>query len=228
MQLVLVHGAWFAGWTWSRVADDLRARGHSVHVVEQLPSGADDPAARGDLAADVAHVRSVLDGVDSDDGVVLVGHSYGGIVIGELAAHPRVRHSVFVAAFRPSAGKSLLDVRSPHPIEWIEAREDGSLHVTDDHAVARDVLVADLDETVFADVHDRRNGHAAITFAQPATAPAPAHPVTYVLCERDRAIFPADQERMATGADHVVRLDATHMAPLTHPAELAGVLASVR
>ncbi|MGW4487884.1 alpha/beta fold hydrolase [Amycolatopsis sp. NPDC004368] len=223
MDFVLVHGAWYAGWSWREAAEALRAHGHEVHVVDQLPSG---ESARSDLAADVAHVRDLIDGLGRD--VVLVGHSYGGIVVGELADHPRVRRSVFLAAFRPGRGKTLLEVRSPHPEEWIVPREDGTLHVTDDHALARKVLGADLDETAFAGAHGRRRAHAAVTFTQPASAPDPTHPVTYVLCERDEAIFPVDQEKMAAGAEQVLRLDAPHLAPLTHPREVAELLAGLR
>jgi pimeloyl-ACP methyl ester carboxylesterase len=225
MDYVLVHGAWYAGWSWRQVAGALRGPGHDVHVVAQLPSGGTDPAALGDLPADVAHVRDVIDGLGRD--VVLAGHSYGGMVVAELAGHPRVRHSVFLSAFRPRRGESLLDIRSPHPVEWIVPREDGTLHVTDDQTLARDVLALGFDEAAFADVHRRRCAQAAVTFTQPVTEPERTHPVTYVLCERDNAIFPADQERMATGADHIVRLDAPHLAPLTHPREVADLLAGV-
>jgi pimeloyl-ACP methyl ester carboxylesterase len=226
MDYVLLHGAWYAGWTWQQVADALRQQDHDVHVVEQLPSGGADPAKLGDLPGDVAHVREAIDGLGRD--VVLVGHSYGGMVITELAGHPRVRHSVFVAAFRPRRGQTLLDLRSPHPTEWLVPHDDGTLHVVDDTALARDVLAADFDETAFAEVHSRRGAQAAVTFTQPGTEPERTHPITYVLCERDKAIFPTDQEKMADGADHLVRLDATHLAPLTHPREIAEILGDVR
>ncbi|MET7996840.1 alpha/beta hydrolase [Amycolatopsis sp. NPDC005232] len=224
MDFVLVHGAWYAGWSWREAAEALRARGHAAHVVDRLPSG--DPAVFGDVAADVAHVRGAIDDLGQD--VVLVGHSYGGMVVGELSDHPRVSHSVFLSAFRPRGGETLLDIRSPHPEEWIVPREDGTLHVTDDHALARKVLADDFDEAEFAGVHARRQAHAAVTFTQPATGVERTHPVTYVVCERDEAIFPVDQEKMATGADHVVRLDAPHLAPLTHAREVANLLADVR
>ncbi|MFI5613758.1 alpha/beta fold hydrolase [Amycolatopsis sp. NPDC051903] len=226
MDHVLVHGAFYGGWSWQPVADALRAQGHDVHVVAQLPSGGADPAKLGDLAADVAHVRETVDGVGRD--VVLTGHSYGGMVVAELADHPRVRHSVFLAAFRPKCGQTLLDIRSPHPVEWVEAREDGALRVTGDAAIAREVLAADLDEPAFAAVHRRGGAQAAVSYTRPSSGPGRTHPVTYVVCERDKAIFPADQEKMADGADHVVRLDAPHLVPLTHPREVAEVLAGVR
>ncbi|QRP47957.1 alpha/beta fold hydrolase [Amycolatopsis sp. FDAARGOS 1241] len=226
MDYVLVHGAWYAGWSWQQVADTLRAQGHGVHVVEQLPSGGADPTKLGDLPADVAHVREVIDGLVRD--VVLVGHSYGGMVIAELAGHPHVRHSVFVAAFRPKRGQTVLEIRSPHPIEFLVPHDDGTIRVVDDSALARDVLAVDIDESAFVDVHHRRGAQALVSFTQSGTEPERTHPVTYVICERDKTIFPVDQEKMADGADHIVRLDAPHLAPLTHPRELADLLAGVR
>jgi pimeloyl-ACP methyl ester carboxylesterase len=66
-------------------------------MVDQLRSVGTDPASLGDLTADANHVRAVLDSLDEP--VVLVGHSYGGMVITELADHPR---SVTASTWRPS------------------------------------------------------------------------------------------------------------------------------
>ena len=77
-------------------------------VVDQLPSAGTDPTSLGDLTADADHVLDTL-----DDPVVLVGHSYGGMVITELADHTKVRHSVYLAAFgvpSPAPGR---DIRPP-------------------------------------------------------------------------------------------------------------------
>jgi pimeloyl-ACP methyl ester carboxylesterase len=72
------------------------------------------------------HVRAVLNSLDEP--VVLVGHSYGGMVITELADHPKVRHSVYLAAFWPQRGQSLLDLIGDGPSPpWIVARDDGAL-----------------------------------------------------------------------------------------------------
>jgi pimeloyl-ACP methyl ester carboxylesterase len=80
---LLVHGAWCGGWVWDDVAKRLAKAGHRVGVVDQLPSSGTDPASLGDLTDDANHVRSLLDA--QDEPVVLVAHSYGGMVITELA-----------------------------------------------------------------------------------------------------------------------------------------------
>ena len=74
--------------------------------------------------------------------VVLVGHSYGGMVITELADHPKVRHSVYLAAFWPQRGQSLLDLLGDAPLpNWIVQRDDGALEITDDFELAVGVAV---------------------------------------------------------------------------------------
>ena len=96
---VLVHGGFGVGWVWDDVAKRLETAGHRVHVVDQLPSVGTDPASLGDLSADASYVRQTLDAIDKP--VVLVGHSYSGMVITELADHPKVRHTVYLTAFWP-------------------------------------------------------------------------------------------------------------------------------
>jgi pimeloyl-ACP methyl ester carboxylesterase len=94
---VLVPGGSVGGWHSSEVADRLRKAGHRVEVIEQLPSGGTDPAALGGLAADAEAVKQIVERIGEP--VILMGHSYGGVVITELADHPAVAHSVYLDAF---------------------------------------------------------------------------------------------------------------------------------
>lgn len=107
---VLIPGAWMAAWVWEPVARALRAIGHDVHPVTL--SGLEDDADVSDvgLATHVHDVLSILKAGDLRD-VVVVGHSYSGIVSGQVAdrARDRVARTVFVDAFLPHHGKSLLD-----------------------------------------------------------------------------------------------------------------------
>jgi pimeloyl-ACP methyl ester carboxylesterase len=81
-----------AGGTRRETAALLEKGGHRVHVVEQMPSAGHDPESLGDLRADADCVREVVGAVKEP--VVLVGHSYGGMVITEFADHPSVVHTV--------------------------------------------------------------------------------------------------------------------------------------
>ena len=97
--VVLVHGAWADGSSWARVIPLLQARGFNV-VAAQLPLTS--------LADDTAAVKRAIDRMTSEHPgpVVLVGHSYGGAVIGEASTDRRVAALVYVAAFAPDQGDS--------------------------------------------------------------------------------------------------------------------------
>jgi pimeloyl-ACP methyl ester carboxylesterase len=221
---LLVHGAWCDGSVWRYVAAELRLAGHDVHAVYRLPSVGYEPGALGDLYTDADHLWSILDSATED--VVLVGHSYGGMVITEIADHPRIRHSVYLTAFWPKKGETLLDLRSAHPQEWLVANDDGALRITDDIAIAQEVMAADLDDG-FEEFHRDRHIQLFASFTCPSSAPARTHPTSYVVCERDQSIFVADQERMSTAADTVTRIDAAHLAPLSRPREVTAELLKV-
>jgi len=223
---LLVHGAWSGGWVWDDLVPQLEKAGHDVTVVEQLPSAGIDAASLGDLTADAAHVRQVLDKVDGP--VVLVGHSYGGTVITDLADHPKVRHSVYLAAFWPQRGQSQFDILGDGPPpSWIVPKDDGSMALTDDHEVLREVLCADLDQERAAVVVSRLCLESVSSHAVPSTAPDRDHPTTYVICEQDNALPVSLQEAMSANADNVIRLPAAHMAQLSRPEELAEILGRV-
>jgi len=199
-----------------------------VTVVDQLPSAGPDPASLGDLTSDARHVRRMLDGLDAP--VVLVGHSYGGMVITELADHPKVRHSVYLAAFWPQRGQSLLSVVGEDPMPaWITAREDGALEVSNDLEVMREAVCADLDRDQARELLSRVALQSAASFAVPSTAPDRAHPTTYIIAaqESDNSIPVPVQEAMAANADYVVRLPAAHFVQLSRPDELAEVLGRI-
>src|SRR5436190_17281821 len=92
--ILLVHGAWHGPWAWSKVAGPLRERGFDVHLVN-LPSSGPDPSALGDLYADAAAVREVLNGLDGQ--ALVVAHSYGGVAVTEGAAGAgNVAHIVYL------------------------------------------------------------------------------------------------------------------------------------
>ncbi|WP_138732631.1 alpha/beta fold hydrolase [Modestobacter excelsi] len=224
---VLVHGGWVGGWYWNEVADRLRKAGHRVEVIEQLPSGGTDPAALGGLAADAHAVRQAVERVGEP--VVLVGHSYGGMVITELADHPAVAHSVYLAAFWPQRGQSAMELLAGGPPPtWVSPHEDGTLRTTDDLEALRQALCDDVDqERAYANL--RRFGPQSIASAtDPSTAPHRGHPTTYIICERDQGLPPVAQEQMAAAADHRHRLPSSHSPMTSMPDELADVLGRVR
>ncbi len=102
--VVIVHGAWADGSSWSKVIPLLQAKGlHVVAVQNPLTS----------LADDVAATRRAI--ALQDGPVLLVGHSYGGVVITEAGNDPKVVGLVYVAALAPSDGESVASVTKPFP-----------------------------------------------------------------------------------------------------------------
>ena len=224
---VLVHGGFVGGWYWRETAALLEKGGHQVHVVEQMPSMGRDPASLGDLRADADCVRQVVEAVEEP--VVLVGHSYGGMVITELADHPSVAHTVYLSAFWPQRGQSLGDMLGDGPLpSWIVPHANGTSTVTDDLGVARQALCADLDLDRAAEELRRLLPQSMSSLGSPSSAPDRKHPTTYIVCEQDNALPVAAQEQMAAAADRVERLPSSHLPMASMPDKLAEVLASVR
>jgi len=120
---VLVHGAWHGGWCWRRVVDRLTAKGR--YVVAPTLSGVCE---RSHLASDSINLSTHIDDVVNEikwkdlDGIVLVGHSYGGMVITGVAERVRERVAaiVYLDAFLPKDGQSLSTLRGPTSAPWPE------------------------------------------------------------------------------------------------------------
>jgi pimeloyl-ACP methyl ester carboxylesterase len=221
-----VHGGFVGGWYWSEVADRLRKVGHRVEVIEQLPSAGPDPAALGDLAADAEVVKQAVEQVGEP--VVLVGHSYAGMVITELADHPAVAHSVYLAAFWPQRGQSAMDILAAGPPPtWMWPHDDGTIRTTDDLELLRHTLCADVDEQSAYAALRRFLPQSIASVTASSNAPDHGHPTTYIICEQDQAVLPAAQEQMAAAASHRHRLPSSHTPMTSMPDELADALGQV-
>jgi pimeloyl-ACP methyl ester carboxylesterase len=113
---VLVHGAWHGGWCWAKVSRLLNDAGHTVYAPSLTGLGDRGHLARPDV--DLAlHVQDVVSLLEAEElrGVTLVGHSYAGMVITAVAAQAaaRIAQLVYLDAFVPAAGQSLLDHLPP-------------------------------------------------------------------------------------------------------------------
>ncbi len=115
---VLVHGAWHGGWCWRRVSDRLTSRGH--YVIAPTLSGVGERSHLSPYSIDLStQINDVVGEIKWKDlnGVVLVGHSYGGMVITGVAEQLRERISaiVYLDAFIPGDGQSLFDMTHTNP-----------------------------------------------------------------------------------------------------------------
>jgi pimeloyl-ACP methyl ester carboxylesterase len=109
---VLVHGAWHGGWCWVRVARLLRDAAHEVYTPTLTGLGERAHLACPQIDLET-HVQDVVGVLEADElrQVILVGHSYAGMVISGVAARAgnRLNHLVYLDAFVPEAGRTLLD-----------------------------------------------------------------------------------------------------------------------
>lgn len=149
------------------------------------------------------------------------------MVLTELADHPQVRHSVYVAALWPQEGQSVGDLFGGQFPDWMTVREDGAVQVAGDADVVREALCQDVDRDQFiADIYPRYVLTSMSSLSAPSTAPDPSHPSSYIICEHDRAVPPEAQEAMANAADHVHRLPCSHSPLLSMPQQLADAIAA--
>jgi pimeloyl-ACP methyl ester carboxylesterase len=187
--VVLVHGAFADGSSWSRVIPLLLAKGHRVtSVAIPLTSFADD----------VAATRRAIGAQDGP--VLLVGHSYGGVVITEAGNDPKVAGLVYVAAFAPDANKSIGEISEGFPkppgLDELRPQPDGFLLLTakgieDDFA--QDLSPAE--KALLVAVQPQTAG--AIFDAKPTAAAWRSKPSWYVIANKDRMIAPRREQSMA-------------------------------
>ncbi|WP_433507304.1 alpha/beta fold hydrolase [Pseudonocardia halophobica] len=215
---VLVHGAWHGAWAWEPVLPLLRDKDIEPVTVE-LPSA----GRGGDLQDDARVVRQAVlaDGRDT----VLVGHSYGGMVITEAALDlPRVRHLVYVCAFMLDQGDSLVTaVRDEERLDWQDVDpEQGVIRVTDPEPT----FYADLPAPVVADYCGRLTTQTITSFVQPLSGAAwKSIDSTYLICTQDQAIPPALQRTMAKRATHRRQIDSSHAPMASRPQTVADLIA---
>ena len=123
---VLVHGAWHGGWCWRFVRALLQRAGHEVFAPSLTGLGERKHLARPDIDLDV-HIADVVSLLEMEDlrEVILVGHSYGGMVVTGAAdrAHDRIERLVYLDAFVPENGKCTLDYVVPE--RAARMREEG-------------------------------------------------------------------------------------------------------
>ena len=224
----LVHGSWHGAWCWERLAPLLEQAGHDV-IAMDLPI--DDPTATCDTFADV--VCATLDGCGGD--VVLVGHSYGGMMLPLIAARRPVRRLVYVCAYAPEVGRSLNDQLRDDPESFNPAANKGyrrdahGRSVWFDYALAREMMYADCDERTADSAINRLRPHS--TFPNTLVCSLtefPSVPCTAVICTDDRLIRRMFAKRIAErlGAD-IVELPGSHSPFYSRPRELADVLLGI-
>ena len=232
---VLVHGAWHGAWCWRKVTPLLEAAGHAV--VAPTLSGVGELAhlATPDLGTE-DHVDDVVNALEAGDlrNAVLVGHSYGGIVIG-AAAHrvpERVGHLVYLDALVPKDNASAADVAVPAWIQLaqVQANEDGNGWLVPPPDVEDPFGITDPADAEW--VRANLTPQPLKTWADRVRLTDPraeAIPKTYIRCPLRKHPGPDTLSRHAETARRSPawryrELASDHDSLITHPRELADLL----
>lgn len=215
--IVLVHGANVDGSTWRDVYDRLTAEDYKVAVVQMPLTSTED---------DIAAVQRIVDVQDGP--MLLVGHSYGGVVISEVGVDPKVRGLVYVAAFQPDVGESGGDLLASAPTEFTSDKltvfEDGHYLIHEDAFLS--VVGNGLsDEDAIFVARSQAASHSAILEYKTRSAAWNEKPSWSLIATLDRTIAPGLQRRMSQRAGSAVQeVKNGHMLPMTNPNEVAGVI----
>ena len=236
-RFVLVHGAFSGAWCWEPVIEPLQAAGHTVEAAD-LPGSGDDQTPLEDVTLD-AYANSVCATLNErDEPAVLVGYSMGGVVITQAADRctDRVAHLVFVCAFMPANGQSLLDMAQlPEADDKIQENltieGDPPVASLSEEATAK-VIYNDCTSEQVAWAVAKRQPQAVAPYTTPVEiddAKLASIPRSYVLTERDQALSPALQRRMIREhpCEHVFELAADHAPNLSATDELVAALLEV-
>jgi len=234
-RFVLVHGAFGGAWVWSLVSERLNSAGHTVEAFD-LPGMGDDQTPLSECTLDASATRLCDVLTSRPEMAIVVAHSMGGVIATQAAARcpQAIAALVFVAAFMPKHGQSLLDltklpegagdqvqanivIEGEPPVAVMPAQASGY------------ALYGCCTEEVSAKAIARQRRQPVAPFATPVSIPPGALEGLKrfcVLCTLDRAMMPALLRRMIAEnpCEEVVELDTDHMPQLSMPQELAGTL----
>ena len=218
--VVLVHGAWADGSSWSDVIRSLQATGFTV-TAPQFPLTS--------LAADVARLRQVLRRQKGP--TIVAGHSYGGQIMTALGTDaPNVVALVYVAAFGLDKGESLGGLLSGGPptpaLAHLIVDEQAFAWIPEEDFVTH--FASDVERSRARVMYAVQQGLSMSTFEDVMGVPAwKSHPSWYLVATNDEAIPPEAQRLFAKRMDaRTVEVRSGHLAMVSHPNDVVTLIAS--
>jgi pimeloyl-ACP methyl ester carboxylesterase len=215
--IVLVHGAFVDQTSWKPVADILTKKGYNVTLVENPLTS---------LAADVDATKQAL--AKQDGRTVLVGHSWGGVVITEAGDDPKVSALVYVSAFAPNVGESLASLASAGPAtegtKAIHPDAKGNLYI--DPKAFPSAVAADLPPQIAESLANSQLPLNHTAFEAPVdTAAWQDRPAFYVISTKDKVLAPEAQKMFARRMHaQTTEVAGSHASLVVHANEVAAVI----
>jgi pimeloyl-ACP methyl ester carboxylesterase len=215
--IVLVHGGFVDGAGWEGVYKILKANGHNVSVVQNPTISLED---------DIAVTKRTL--ATQDGPAILVGHSYGGVVITEAGNHPKVSGLVYIAAFAPDKSESVGSlIQNPPPgapVPPILPPQDGFLFL--DKAKFPASFAADVEPEKAAFMADSQVPWGLGAISGAVSEPAwKTKPSWYLVTTEDKMIPPDAQRAMSKRAGAtVVEAKGSHAIYVSQPKVVADII----
>jgi pimeloyl-ACP methyl ester carboxylesterase len=217
LNIVLIHGGFVDGSGWEGVYKILRKKGYNVAIVQNPTIS---------LSDDVAVTKRVI--AAQTGPVVLVGHSYGGVVVTEAGNDPKVAGLVYIAAFAPDQGESIQTlIQNPPPgapVPPILPPQDGFLLL--DRSKFAASFAADVNADSAAFMADSQVPWGVQAFAGAVSQPAwKSKPSWYLVTTEDKMIPPDAQRAMSKRAgSKVVETKGSHSIYVSQPAAVASLI----
>ena len=218
--IVLVHGGFVDGSGWEPVYAILKKQGYNVSIVQNPTTS---------LADDVAATNRTISAQDGP--VVLVGHSYGGVVITEAGDNPKVAKLVYITAFAPDGGESVASlIKNPPPrapVPPILPPQDGFLFL--DRSKFAESFAADVKPELAAFMADSQVPWGVPALEGAVSQPSwKSKPSWYLVATDDKMIPPDAQRAMAKRAgSRTVDVKGSHAVYVSQPETVADLIARV-
>jgi pimeloyl-ACP methyl ester carboxylesterase len=220
--IVLVHGAWADASSWDRVARRLQDQGYTVIAPANPLRG---------VQTDSAYLSSVLATITGP--IILVGHSYGGVLITNAATgNPNVKALVYVAAFAPDLGETVGQILAMNPGTQAAPPNltfrpyPGGVDTYIAPSAFHDVFCADVPADTAAVMAATQRPINVAALGEPSGTPAwKTIPSWYLVASNDQAIPPATEQFMAKRAGATtVEIASSHVAMISHPAAVTDLI----
>lgn len=234
---VLVHGAWQAPYVWDAVKASLINEGNNVTVVE-LPGHGNDQTVPSTLTLNIYRDKVIAALSKIDGKVILVGHSLGGMIISAVAEQEpsKIEKLVYIAAYLPASGQSLLDLANTDAGSSLGApgvliqNPDGTLDIKRDQII--NVFIQDGSAQVQNLVLQNYRVEPTIPFTNPVTLTAAnfgSVEKVYIKTLQDHVVSPSLQNRMiaTAGVKTVYQLNTSHSPFLSKPDSVAVLLTKI-